>query len=466
MTSSDDSFHSDTTDADGGSDWDLSATSTPLDEIGQPDAEAIPSQDSGEKPNAGDVASLTVEAEVAPSPDDAVETSDEEDDEVPLVADESVECYQTHFLEDDEPETDYVAHVEVSPELPVAAVPAEAVAKTPQVEPETVQPRYIDDEAAVASLSQPLVKLAGNDALTAALVGSACTASPAELRPVAIQAPRAPMPVATEPTPSSCIEHPVEPDVIEDQRESQDEVAIPEPPRPEQTAVHPTSRSERFESASGTKPAEIPYAEVAGEDYAYNEHDAAAEDEAAVDDAEFDGVPYESWAETPAPSDDELEEALPAATGGGWTIPLLCLGIAIIAFCLVIPQADANRRLAYERSSLRADLESIQTQVATNDEFLRKLASDPTLAERLAQRQLNLQRAGTKALAVGLRDGGTSPFDLVKVPPPPAVEPYEPVGGKLAAVCREGHSRLYLMGVGLFVLAAGLVLGVSPAGRL
>jgi hypothetical protein len=139
--------------------------------------------------------------------------------------------------------------------------------------------------------------------------------------------------------------------------------------------------------------------------------------------------------------------------------------VGVLACCLVIPQADANRRLAYERAALRADLEAVQTQVATNDEFLRKLAGDPTLAERLAHRQLNLQRPGTRVLPVRHGDPGTSPFDLVQVPPPAAAGPYEPLGGRLAAVCRDARGRLYAMGAGLFLLAAGLVLGAGGGER-
>src|SRR5688500_14417327 len=43
-----------------------------------------------------------------------------------------------------------------------------------------------------------------------------------------------------------------------------------------------------------------------------------------------------------------------------WTIPLLCAGIAILACCLLIPAADENRRLTWERERLKADLEQIQ----------------------------------------------------------------------------------------------------------
>jgi hypothetical protein len=55
-----------------------------------------------------------------------------------------------------------------------------------------------------------------------------------------------------------------------------------------------------------------------------------------------------------------------------------------------------------------------------------------------------------------------SPFQLVHVPPPPPIPPYEPVGGKLAELCYNPQSRLYLIGFGLFLMAAGLVLGFGP----
>jgi hypothetical protein len=164
-----------------------------------------------------------------------------------------------------------------------------------------------------------------------------------------------------------------------------------------------------------------------------------------------------------------------ATRGGGWTIPVLCAGISIIACCLLIPLCDANRRAAYEKLRLRRDLESLQHQVATNDEFLRKVSDDPTLAERLAQRQLRKVRAGMHD--VPLNDdaglgrskaafGSMSPFGIVAVPPPPPLAPYHPVGGRIATLCYNPHTRLYLTGVGLMFLAMGLVMGYGPIGIL
>lgn len=202
--------------------------------------------------------------------------------------------------------------------------------------------------------------------------------------------------------------------------------------------------------------------------------DTAATDpiDEPVEDAVTDAA-RRSVAPTPVPADYadespqsvEEEPALTGPTGGGWTIPLLCAGVAVLACCAIIPQADANRRLAHERAALRQELESVQAQVATNDEFLRKLATDPQLAERLAQRQMKMIRAGTKVLPIVQGPAGGSPFDLVQVPPPAWTEPYRPVGGRVASLCYDPRTRVYLMGGGLFLLAAGLVLGAGGRGE-
>jgi hypothetical protein len=151
-------------------------------------------------------------------------------------------------------------------------------------------------------------------------------------------------------------------------------------------------------------------------------------------------------------------------TGGGWTIAAMCAGIAILACCIIIPQAEANRRLAYERLKLQDDLNQIQKQSAVNQDFLDKLATDPTLAQRLAQRQMKVVRRGTQVLPLPGMDNwnNTSPFSLVKVPAPPPLPAYTPVPGRLSQLCNDPHSRIYLLGAGMLLVAAGLVLGYSP----
>ena len=158
------------------------------------------------------------------------------------------------------------------------------------------------------------------------------------------------------------------------------------------------------------------------------------------------------------------EESCPPASGGLFTLPLLCLGIGIIACCLLIPAADENRRLAYERQRLQADLDQITKQVEVNNAFLKRVADDPTLSERLAQRQMKMVREGTSVLELKgqYSDKDMSPFELVTLPPPPDMPPYQPVGGKLSTLCRNPRSQLYLMGAGLLLVAAGLVLGSGP----
>jgi len=150
----------------------------------------------------------------------------------------------------------------------------------------------------------------------------------------------------------------------------------------------------------------------------------------------------------------------PARSTGAWTIPLICAGIALIASCILIPAADENRRLAYEGQGLKADLGQLEKQVATNDEFLKRLGDDPTLAERLAQRQMKMVREGTSVLEIkgqALRSN-VSPFLLVTLPPPTPQPDYRPVGGVFAGWCRQPRMQLYMIGGGLLMIAAGLVL--------
>jgi hypothetical protein len=149
--------------------------------------------------------------------------------------------------------------------------------------------------------------------------------------------------------------------------------------------------------------------------------------------------------------------------GGAFTIPLICLGISLIAMCLLIPAADENRKLAYERERLKTDLEQLQLQVSTNDAFLKRVANDPTLAERLARRQMKMVPQGTAVLDLkGMRSSHEmSPFLLVTIPPPAPMAPYRPIGGFLANACRHPKTQLYIIGASLLMIASGLVMSRS-----
>jgi hypothetical protein len=110
---------------------------------------------------------------------------------------------------------------------------------------------------------------------------------------------------------------------------------------------------------------------------------------------------------------------------------------------------------------LAMDLASIEHQVAVNGEFLKKVGDDPTLAERLAERQMKVIPEGTRVLELKHENDGTgmSPFQLVSVAPPPPLPPYRRVGGTIANLCYDPHTRLYLIGAALVMIAVGLVLG-------
>ncbi len=75
---------------------------------------------------------------------------------------------------------------------------------------------------------------------------------------------------------------------------------------------------------------------------------------------------------------------------------------------------------------------------------------------------MKIIRAGTKVLTLkGEGETEMSPFQLTNLAPPPQLPPHQSRGGMLAAVCYNPRSRLYLIGAGLLMTAAGLVLGLG-----
>jgi hypothetical protein len=167
---------------------------------------------------------------------------------------------------------------------------------------------------------------------------------------------------------------------------------------------------------------------------------------------------------------------------GAWSVSLLVAGLTAIAACVLVPAADANRRLVYEREKLQRDLLQIQAQVELNREFLAKIETDPQLEQRLALRQMRVVRQGERVLEIKTDDGsgeGTpavegdlggdaasmSPFSIVHVPAPEPLPEYEPWGGGVMRAFLEPRTQLDLLGAALFLVGAGLVLGEPGRGN-
>jgi hypothetical protein len=146
-----------------------------------------------------------------------------------------------------------------------------------------------------------------------------------------------------------------------------------------------------------------------------------------------------------------------------WPIPLMCLGICMVAACVLLPQFEANRKLEAERAKLQRDLSYVQMQLSVNEEFLKRVGGDAGLAERLAQRQMREIRQGSSVLELrGRRERfEVSPFQLLSITPPPSPAPYRAPTGIVGALCSSAQNQLYATGVGMFLVAVGLVLGTS-----
>ncbi len=151
------------------------------------------------------------------------------------------------------------------------------------------------------------------------------------------------------------------------------------------------------------------------------------------------------------------------STGSIWSLPMLCLGLGIIAICVLVPAAQANRKLTADRDKLARDLTFVESQVSANQEFLSIAGSDPEISERLAQRQLKQIRQGTTVLDLKgfSQTGDASPFQMISVPPPPPAVEYRAAAGILGTICADSHRQLYAVGLGMFMVATALVLGTS-----
>jgi len=153
-----------------------------------------------------------------------------------------------------------------------------------------------------------------------------------------------------------------------------------------------------------------------------------------------------------------------SSSGAWWSIPVLCFGLGMIAWCVLIPASNANRKLVLEREKLQRDLAAVDKQIAVNDEFLKRVSGDPELSERLAQRQMKFIREGTNVLELQkptAQQEQMSPFLLTAMPKPAPLLKWPRQSGPLGRLAEDGKMQLYLIGMGLLLLAGALVMGGS-----
>ena len=143
----------------------------------------------------------------------------------------------------------------------------------------------------------------------------------------------------------------------------------------------------------------------------------------------------------------------------------------MIAWTVIVPATNSNRKLVLEREKLQRDLEATDKQIAVNEEFLKRVGGDPELAERLAQRQMRFIREGTTVLDLPQQSSAKdqmSPFLLTAMPRPAPLGVMAKQTGILGKLASNDKLQLYTIGIGLFLLAVALVMGgtvTKPTGN-
>lgn len=158
-----------------------------------------------------------------------------------------------------------------------------------------------------------------------------------------------------------------------------------------------------------------------------------------------------------------------------WTLPLLAVALAVLSACVVLPQAEANRKQMHELARLEVELKHLVVQGELNGQLLERLGTDIDLSQRLAHRQMRLVPAGTAELPLPEDQAVTasmaSPFGLVKLPAPEMPAAYQPIGasvlgGGLLDVVMDPRKRLYIMGAAMLMMAVGLIIDPSRKQRV
>lgn len=145
-------------------------------------------------------------------------------------------------------------------------------------------------------------------------------------------------------------------------------------------------------------------------------------------------------------------------------------GLAIVASSLLLPLREENRQLAHDAARLQREVDHLRRQIELNKSFLHDVMTDPQLALRLAMRQnAPVELPGTRidlgpdAKSPASQPFGQSPFQITYLPPPEPLPAYQSDLPRFAQHWFvDSNRRLLSIAVGVFLIAAGLILGAIP----
>ncbi|MFT3788518.1 MAG: hypothetical protein QM770_20495 [Tepidisphaeraceae bacterium] len=146
---------------------------------------------------------------------------------------------------------------------------------------------------------------------------------------------------------------------------------------------------------------------------------------------------------------------------------LIVAGLAMVGAAVLAPLREESRSLAHDAFALQREVDQVNRQMQINRDFVAAVPTDPQLATRLAMRQhTDVGHTDTKSIA--LRGATTkpfaqSPFALTSLPPPEPLPAYSSdVPAALRSWLLDANRRSLVLGLGVFCVAAGLILGAMP----
>ncbi len=141
---------------------------------------------------------------------------------------------------------------------------------------------------------------------------------------------------------------------------------------------------------------------------------------------------------------------------------LLLAGLAIVAAVVITPGLEDVRASEIQRNDLQATSELLDQRIALQQKFIEAANTDPLIMQRLASRQLNLQRKDQVVLPLDtdVNHGDRSVASLIAESLTPVTpKPVPTVPWALSVTTTRGFRPLLLMGA-LAALTLAFLLGV------